>query len=110
VSGAKQAWNWVLAALVFLLALAAFLAYKLAKKDAEAKLALANATEANAQRDLKLKRERLAALKKDTVKNAAKIGQLESKIEAKKEKLVKKFTSQGLSGSEVAERFSRLRL
>lgn len=109
-SGAHQAWNWVLALFVALLGIAAFVAYKLAKNDAEAKLALANATEANARRDIALKKKRLDELDKDKIKNAAKITKLEQNIKDKKKKLQKKFESQGLSGDEVAERFKRIRL
>jgi hypothetical protein len=110
VSGAKQAWYWVLAVLVGLLGLVAYMAYRLKGNDAAAKLALADATEANAQRDIALKRERLSRLKKDVVKNGAKIAKTEAAIATKKTKLEEKFVSQGLTGAEIAERFRRIRL
>jgi hypothetical protein len=106
----KQAWVWILGLFVALLGVIAWLVYKLMQQDAKAKTARADATESNARRDIELKREKLARLRADMAINSGKIKVVEGEIEEKKAKLNEKFTAQGLSGEEIAERFRRLRL
>lgn len=108
--GASKAWAWVAGAFVALLGIVIFVLKTLAKDKAGAKMALADAAEKNAKRDIDIRNRELADLKKDVVTNAGKIEKAEAAIEQRKAKLKQKFESQGLSGAEIASRFKRITL
>jgi uncharacterized protein HemX len=106
--GTTSWWKWALAIAAALVALGAIF-LRLRGNKAAAAMARADLTETIAKRSIEQSQQRVAELQKDLDKNAGEIQRVEQELAVSKEKLEKKFVSQGLSAQEISRRFNRLR-
>lgn len=106
----KRVGEVILAAVAFIAA-AALIAWFFTRGDkAAVAMARADLTEKLAEPKIKAAQTRLDALAAKDTQDTAEIAKVEAELANKKEELRAKFERQGLSASEVAERFRRVRL